>query len=293
MTANGGGSDWTADPDEVGLPLPGGIANRGLVVRVGDTVRRPQRPTSAASQALLQYLERVGFEGAPRFLGVDAQDREVLSFIPGTALTPPYPDWSMTDEALRSVADLLRRYHEAVASFDPSPHAWPKSPSAPFNHGLVSHNDTNLDNVVFRDHRAVAFIDFDLASPGSALWDVASTARLWAPLRSEADIHDARAGQALRRLRLFVDAYGVGSADRATVVEALQLSHDWIYDIVRAGAEHGNAGYAEYWQGGGSRRARRTRDWFATHFEQIARAVDPDAHPATTSSGGNGETAPA
>jgi hypothetical protein len=64
--------------------LPGGIANRGEVVRIGDTVHRPQRATAQATHALLQHLEAVGFDGAPRFLGVDARNREILSHISGT-----------------------------------------------------------------------------------------------------------------------------------------------------------------------------------------------------------------
>ena len=59
--------------------LVGGIANRGRVVRIGDTVRRPQRATSPAIHALLRHLADVGFPGAPRFLGIDEQGREVLS----------------------------------------------------------------------------------------------------------------------------------------------------------------------------------------------------------------------
>ena len=77
---------------------------------------------------------------------------------------------------------------------------------------LVSHNDPNLDNIVFRDGRAVALIDFDLASPGSRVWDVACAARLWAPLRPDRYIDDARRGRALARFRLFVDSYGLGRA---------------------------------------------------------------------------------
>src|SRR5437588_3199947 len=97
------------------VPLHGGTTNAGLVTRVGDTVRRPLRPTSAATRALLDHLERVGFEGAPRYLGVDDRGREVLSYIPGQAAIPAYPDWAMTGEALISVAQLMRRYHDAVA----------------------------------------------------------------------------------------------------------------------------------------------------------------------------------
>jgi hypothetical protein len=83
---------------ERGVPLLGGIANQGQVVRVGDTVRRPQRSRSAATHALLLHLEAVGFEGAPRFLGVDSRGREVLSYIPGATVVEPYPDWVLTDE---------------------------------------------------------------------------------------------------------------------------------------------------------------------------------------------------
>jgi Ser/Thr protein kinase RdoA (MazF antagonist) len=86
---------------------------------------------------------------------------------------PPYPRRAFTDEALVSVAELLHEYHHAVAGFDPTRHTWPASPPQSFAGQLVNHNDPNLDNVVFRDRRAVALIDFDLASPGSRLWDVA------------------------------------------------------------------------------------------------------------------------
>src|SRR4051795_10805607 len=240
---------------EVEELLTGGITNRGLVVRVGDTVRRPQRPTSAATHALLRHLADVGFPGAPRFLGVDRAGREVLSYIPGTAITPPYPAWALTDEALVSVATLLRAYHRAVSAFDPGPHAWPASPPAPFAGELISHNDGNLDNVVFRDGRAVALIDFDLASPGSRVWDVACAARLWAPLRPERYIDDARRGRALDRFRLFADSYGLTDRDREELVTAVRLNHEWSYAIVGTGAAQGHDGFTDYWVGGAMQRA--------------------------------------
>lgn len=261
----------TADPVEV--PMSGGIANRGLVVRVGDTVRRPQRPTSPATQALLGHLAEVGFDGAPRFLGVDERNREVLTFVPGDAITPPYPAWALTDAALRSVAELLHRYHQAVASFDPLPHHWPTRPPTPFSTGLVSHNDPNLDNIVFRDQRAVALIDFDLASPGSRLWDLAIAARLWSPLRSETDITDDRLGSSLRRFRVFADACGISPAEHDLLVQAVRLSHDWVYDIVRVGGENGIPGYADYWNQGGAARAERSERWLSSNTSQLRRAL--------------------
>ena len=98
----------------------------------------------------------------------------------------------LTDEALVSVADLLRRYHRAAASFDPAGYAWPRPVPARYRTGLVSHNDVYPANVVFRDGRAVALIDFDLAGPGSAAWDFAAAARSFVPLLDEADVTDSR-----------------------------------------------------------------------------------------------------
>jgi hypothetical protein len=246
-------------------PLYGGTANRGRVIRVGDTVRRPMRPASEATHALLRHLEAVGFGAAPRLLGVDEHGREVLSYIEGQAIVPPYPAWAMTDAALVSVARLLRDYHDATLGFRADLHVWSDIVPGKFRGDQVTtHNDPNLDNVVFRDGRAVALIDFDLASPGRRAWDVACAARLWAPLRSDVDIPDARRGSGIERFRRFVDAYGLQGEERALVIDAVAVTHDWCYAIVADGAETGSSeGFADYWWHGGADRAARTRQWYA------------------------------
>jgi Phosphotransferase enzyme family len=253
--------------------LRGGTTNAGLVTRVGETVRRPLRPTSGATRALLDHLAQVGFEAAPRHLGVDDMGREVLSFIPGQAAIAPYPEWALTDEALVSVAQLLRRYHDAVATFDPSGHRWPHPLPPRFNHGLVSHNDPNLDNIIFQDGRAVALIDFDLASPGSVAWDLACTVRLWAPLRAQRDTPARVRRRSLERLALFVDAYGAPSDTRAELIEAIVDSHDWCYAIVRRAVAAGHEAFGLSWCGGGRPRADRTRRWLATHAPEMRTAL--------------------
>ena len=258
---------------ETEVVLEGGTANRGQVVRVGDTVRRPQRATSAATHALLRHLADAGFAGAPRFLGMDEQDREILSYVPGTAITPPYPEWALTDEALVSVAVLLRSYHRAVRTFRPAPYAWPSSPPAPFAGELISHNDVNLDNVVFREGRAVALIDFDLASPGSRVWDVACAARLWTPLRPDEYTDDARRGRTLERFRLFADSYGLDARNRRRLVSAVLHNHLWCYDIVGTAAANGHTGFSEYWAGGAGERAERTRRWYLDNVDLLRRAL--------------------
>jgi hypothetical protein len=257
----------------VGVPLAGGTANRGRVHRVGNTVRRPLRATSAATHALLRHLEDVGFEGAPRVLGVDEMGREVLSYVPGQAVIAPAPAWGLTDAALDSVGRLLRRFHDATAGFDPTPHRWSHPAPSPFDGAGMAHNDPNLDNVVFRDGRAVALIDFDLAAPGTAVWDVAAAARLWAPLREPADTPDIRRGRELYRLRLFVDAYGLDDAGRSSFVDALRASHDWMCGIVRDGAARGVPGFAAYRTPEAVARAARARVWFARNADAITGAL--------------------
>jgi hypothetical protein len=263
------------DADSAGeVVLRGGFTNAGRVIRVGDTVRRPQRSTSPATWALLEHLERVGFDGAPRFLGVDDGGREMLSFLPGAAAIEPYDDWALTDEALVSVAALLRRYHDAAASFDPTAHRWPDFVPAEFQEGLVCHNDPNLDNVIFAGGVAVALIDFDLAAPGCPAWDVTCAARLWAPLRDERDVPPRLRGRSLQRLRLFVDAYGLPRRERRRVVEAAPRTHERCYRVVTAAVGSGHESFGRMWREGGGAKAQRTHRWLTSHGTQLLDALE-------------------
>ena len=230
-----------------GQPLSGGTANRGRVVRVGDTVVRPAAPCWPATHALLRHLAAAGFSGAPRVLTAGPVT-ETLTYIAGRAAVPPLTADVLTDGALVSVADLLRRYHGAAASFDPSGFAWPRPVPARYRAGLVSHNDVYPANVVFRDGFAVALIDFDLAGPGSAAWDFAAAARSFVPLLDEADVTDSRQGRALERFRIFLAASGLPRTARLLAAEALVANHDWTYAIVTEAAAAGHAGFADHWR---------------------------------------------
>jgi len=261
----------TADEPEV--PLRGGLTNAGKVVRKGETVRRPARPTSPATHALLRHLEQVGFDGAPRFLRLDKRGREVHTYIHGEAAIAPLPAWAVTDSALVSVAELLRRYHDAQAGFDPSPYRWPLAAPERFGHTLVSHNDPCPDNIVFRDGRAVALIDFDLASPGSRRWDVACAARMWSPLMDPHDVPDSRHGRALQRLRLFLDAYGLPAREREGFAEVVLVAYDWCYDLVRRQVAQGHPSFVPYWAGGGAARVDRGMAWIEAQRRWIESAA--------------------
>lgn len=144
-----------------GETLYGGNVSGG-VIRVGDTVRRPMGEWSPAIHKLLLHLESVGFDGAPRFLGIDEVGREILEYIPGVV---PYDErhyrYLGTDRAVFLAGQLLRRFHDAVAPFEfPPTSAWrePKraDDAADFvdERGLiVCHNDPAAWNLIMGDRR--------------------------------------------------------------------------------------------------------------------------------------------
>jgi Phosphotransferase enzyme family len=251
-------------------PMPGGTANRGLVHRIGNTVRRPVAPCRAATHALLAHLAAVGFNGAPRVLATEAAT-ETLTYLEGRAGVPPLRADMLTDQALESVAVLLRRYHQAAASFDPAAHRWPRRVPARFTTGLVSHNDVHPANLIFRDGAATALIDFDLAGPGSIVWDLAAAARHWSPLCDERDIADSRQGQALRRFRLLLDAYGLTLVQRREVAEAILDNHDWSCAIITDAAGAGHPGFIDYW-GRAAGTMARARRWCEAHHRDLLAA---------------------
>ncbi len=268
----------TSEPAQAGRetlqadgPLSGGTANRGLVIRVGDTVLRPTAPCQPATHALLAHLSAVGFDGAPRLLAVSAST-EMLTYIDGRAAVPPLPVDTLTDAALVSVAELLSSYHQAVRSFDPAGYRWPRPVPGRFRTGLVSHNDVHPANLVFRDGRAVALIDFDLAGPGSAAWDLAAAARSWAPLQDDQDITDCRQGRSLERFRIFMDAYGLTRAERLLVAEAVVANHDWTFAIVTEAAAAGHPGFADYWRKMAESTVR-ARHWCVRHQRDLLAAA--------------------
>ncbi|HEU0245229.1 MAG TPA: phosphotransferase [Candidatus Limnocylindrales bacterium] len=256
------------------VALAGGMGSGGAVVRVGDTVRRPVRSFTPAVAAFLRHLEAVGFDGAPRYLGLDEQGREVLTFIEGQVGTPPYPAWVGDESVLLGVAQLQRSLHEAAATFVPPAGARWDRPNLPDARpgALVCHNDLCVENVVVRDGRVVAFIDFDFAAPSDPLLDIAIAARHWIPMRDPVDIDPALSGlDQVARFRSFAAAHGLDGAGREAVIAHLGPFLDRALVAMRARAEHGLDAYVRAWEGGYAEQNRRSRAWLDAHAAELVR----------------------
>jgi hypothetical protein len=253
------------------VPLRGGTANFGRVFRVGDTVRRPSGPHTESVHVLLRHLAERGFAGAPRVVGSDPHG-EILGYIPGRApATDPVPAWALTDAALRSVGRLLRDYHQHVAGLDLRGHRWQREVPQPWRGPIVTHNDVNPANVIFRGGRAVALIDFDLAAPGTAAFDLAVTACFWAPLRDSTDIPDSRRGHVLDRFRLLLDAYQADPALRRDVAAATPAANRWIADIIEDNALRDHPAFGRLWQRAKGMH-RRASAWLSDHIDELVSA---------------------
>lgn len=183
--------------------LSGGRLTAG-VVRIGDTVRRPTKASSLFSARLLTHLANVGFDGAPRFIGRDKHDRDVLSFIPGWV---PVRFQRFENEQVWAAGKLLQRFHAATANSELV------EPGQ-----VVCHHDPGPNNVVFQEGRPCAFIDFDLAAPGDPLDDIGYMAWTWC-VSSRPDRSPA-ASQA-EQVRLLAEAYGLTPSDRSRLVDAM------------------------------------------------------------------------
>ena len=224
-----------------GRRLQGG--NAGGAVRIGDTVRRQTGPWTPAVHRLLQHLHDRGFHGAARPLGVDDRGREVLTFLPGETIgnRRPWPAWVHSDAALVEVAGWLRRYHDAVADFTPTPDAiWREG--GRWRQGLIiGHNDAAPYNAAWTDGRLTGFFDWDFAGPVTRDEDLAFTAFAWVPLHSRERV--AQEGFTAfedrpRRLRLFLDTYRWAGAidDFVTIVQArITTAADGIARIAATG----------------------------------------------------------
>lgn len=229
-------------PDET--PLKGG--NVTPVVRVGATVRRHQGAWSLTVHGLLRHLENQGFDGAPRFLGIDDQGREILSYLPGDVGVYPLPPFMWSDTALIQAASLLRQLHDASIGYAPADAQWQMVYPDSSQHEVICHNDIAQYNTVFVNDQPRAFIDFDTAGPGPRIWDVAYAAYTYVPLASFAPLPDgttvpyeatAHATDRLRRLQLLCKSYGLDCAGDLieTVERRLQGMCTWLIDGAAAG----------------------------------------------------------
>lgn len=183
--------------------LTGG--NSTTVVRVDDSVRRTVGPWTPAVHALLSRLRAEGITEVPEPRGVDEDSREVLSYIVGVVPGYPLPEWVWAETVLAAAGRLLRRIHDASTALVGEDLVWQLPTHHPVE--VICHNDFAPYNLVFRNGRLRGVIDFDTASPGPRIWDLAYLAYRLVPLTDDAHDGGPPAPERAGRLRLLIDSY--------------------------------------------------------------------------------------
>jgi hypothetical protein len=249
--------------------LTGGDLN--VIVRVGDTVRRPTGTWSPAVHALLRHFESAGFDGAPRFLGVDEHGREILGFVEGEAALAPVP---AADVHVFELGQLLRRMHDVQEGFTrPVGAAWQTMVGAPAGGEVVCHNDLFWTNVVLSEGRVSALVDWDLAAPAPRLHDLASAANFWVPLRPDEQAiawglptHDRRA-----RLEALCEGYGLPGGERVQLLDTVAAKNAiGLATYHRWGRDERRPGWRQIWDRDGDRYLRERQEWFDAHRDEVA-----------------------
>jgi aminoglycoside phosphotransferase (APT) family kinase protein len=237
-------------------------------------VRRPAGPWTPAVHALLRHFEQVGFDGAPRVLGVEGR-HELLSHIPGEAAggKPPLAD----DRVVFEVGALLRRMHDAQAGFvAPADARWQALPSAPGGDDVICHNDVLGQNVVFRDGAPAALIDWELAAPGPRTVDLAGAAAWWAPLRPDADVrrHGLPTTRRPERLRLLLDGYDLDRSARASFLDVVAaVWRSWHEAFRLWGGVERRAGWLDAYDGGRCGYIDTNLQWLAANTAALERGL--------------------
>ncbi|MEU4620444.1 aminoglycoside phosphotransferase family protein [Actinoplanes sp. NPDC023801] len=227
--------------------LSGG--NMGGAVRAGDTVRRPAGPWTPTIQRLLAHLRAHGIDFVPEPFGVDDTGRDNVSYLPGTVLDGELPSWVWHDDVLVAAAGRLARLHAASAGFDTTGAVWRIPAHEPAE--VICHNDFAPYNMVFTGHDLTGVIDWDTASPGPRIWDLAYLAYRLVPLTDPANTETIDTGlpERSRRLRLLCHAYGPGPRPHDVLTVAAERLHDLAaFTAARAadGHEHLHAHVALY-----------------------------------------------
>jgi hypothetical protein len=199
------------------IPLLGGRLTPGIV-RVGNTVHRPPKSNAAYVHELLLYLEEQGFGFAPRFLGLDEQGREILSYLDGHTFQGSGS--ALPDDLLVQAAKVIRHLHDVTAGSRLAQ-----------GQEIVAHNELGPHNTIFHENRLIGLIDWDDAAPGTRLRDFTNAVWCYVDIshwaNQEADVQ-------ARRIRLMCEAYGWD--------DPIAIVNDFEVDLQQALCNHEKAG---------------------------------------------------
>jgi hypothetical protein len=237
--------------DTEAVLLKGGRSNQE-VVRIEETVHRPVGEHSQFVHSLLTLLEEKGFKYSPRFLGIDEQGREILSFIDGVV---PHGDINLTEENIIQGAKVLRQFHDATAGSELAGES-----------EVVCHNDFAPWNIVVDGDAVVGIIDFDNATKGERLDDFAYF--IWTSINLGQDLDSTTQG---RKMRMLCEIYGL--SDRSGLVDAVLKQQEKILEKRKHLAENDVTEEAKDYSKSKVTQIEKEIEWVRNHMVDLEKQL--------------------
>ncbi|WP_084104595.1 hypothetical protein [Demequina sp. NBRC 110056] len=246
------GRAYRPERDDSASELPLRIARREVSLEAPD-------PYTGAIHALLSHLEAVGFRGAPRSFGWDAQGRHLVEWVDGTRADHADAPAGALDPA--RIGAFMREMHDALASFVPPADAqWFDGLPGPGG-DVIIHQDIAPSNLVIAPDGRLVAIDWDAAAPGTRLWDIAHAIHAFAPLHGQGF---ELASQA-ERMRAFADGYGLDDAERERLLPLLSLRSERMHDYLAQMRATGESPWLELWERGVGEVWEADARWIRAH----------------------------
>jgi hypothetical protein len=147
----------------------------------------------------------------------------MLEYIDGSSPQP----FAWSDEAVFEIGALLRELHTLSAKWEaPRGAQWQASflRGLPGPESVIGHGDLGPWNILARDGKPIAFIDWDSAGPLDPLWELVHVIWQNAQLYDD-DVSDLNqlpnAEARARQAGLIADGYGLGRSARVDFVDRM------------------------------------------------------------------------
>jgi Ser/Thr protein kinase RdoA (MazF antagonist) len=199
-------------------------------------------------------LEKRGCNNVPRFIRIDDNGMEIVSFVQGEC-KEDYPCTNDKNKQLliiKKLAEMMRKYHDATLTFEKTEKDnWMLSYKGDLEKEVICHNDIAPYNVTFVDGMPYGIIDFDTCCPAPRIWDIVYALYRFVPFsESVYDIDklaytdyntDKDADFRKDSIRVFFDAYGMECPDY--LFEQMRARLQALADLIYYEAKNGNSNF--------------------------------------------------
>ncbi|MGJ8725354.1 MAG: aminoglycoside phosphotransferase family protein [Roseibacillus sp.] len=245
-----------------------------LVTRSGDHVLRPMGHWSESVHELLRFLEYSRFDYSPRFRGIDFKaKKERLTYLDGEVALRPWPKVLRSLKGLEKITEMLKKYHEVAAKFEPTVNNWHLVEREISSSDIIRHGDIGPWNMVWKGEQLVGLIDWDFAEPGTILEDLAQTAWHCIPLKPPKRLEQAGVlvEHQEERMEHFCRAYGVSTE---VVLQSLHDIHKQELQRMRTHGSNGIQPWKSFLERGDIEVVLEDSQWLLREISKISGDLD-------------------